>query len=273
MIIDTSRPISQHPLNRGLCAWWYATPEFGNVLTTQVPDLCKNNPGIIKNSNLSSVWSREARTYNKYNLTFAVNPYYFGINNNEKFKLTAFTYSIYFKVNSTAGNKVLIAHRVSNASVTGFVLYLASATPNFLVSTNGTSYSIGLAGGTVAANTWYHIVITHCAGNTKLFLDGRQVASSATGGTISYPASAVLSIGADTNTNTLNGVLNDVRCYNRILNNNEVAGLHENVVHLGNRHLLQFCTRKRYFLPLISNTTIIRRPIFKSFIKSLNDRL
>jgi hypothetical protein len=78
-------------------------------------------------------------------------------------------------------------------------------------------------------NRWIHWAVTTDAGGTKIYIDGKLVANTITGGKIFCLSGIVcpdgLSAYADPNVAFLNGVLDDARIYNRALSGEELSGL------------------------------------------------
>jgi hypothetical protein len=108
----------------------------------------------------------------------------------------------------------------------------------------GTSYSVDAfyeatrmtarAGVTVVAGTqpgsgWHHEAITYDGGTVRLYTDGVQIHSTTVPAAVSYGSAAYL-VGCDlsatgTGQSYLDATLDDVRFYNRVLTDAEIAAL------------------------------------------------
>ena len=93
-------------------------------------------------------------------------------------------------------------------------------------SHSGGSFHYLDGGPTIAANTWYHVAGTWDGTTKRLYLNGVMVASVAS--TTTYNTQNI-SLGGDDNgagpTLLWNGMLDDLRIYNRVLNVTEIAAL------------------------------------------------
>lgn len=115
----------------------------------------------------------------------------------------------YYPQSVATGFDTILVKRASNSNFSPFFLYRENATLRFDVSTNGSSW-ISIVGGTLAANTWYHIAAIRHTTSLKLYLNGALVASGTVSGALMTNASEVL-IGSDTNSNGTQGYIDEVR--------------------------------------------------------------
>jgi len=74
----------------------------------------------------------------------------------------------------------------------------------------------------ITANTWHHVAVTSNAGSVTYYLDG--VADGTASGATGYTAD---SMGSDTNLDTFDGKIDEVRVYNRVLTAAEVQYLYK----------------------------------------------
>lgn len=84
-------------------------------------------------------------------------------------------------------------------------------------------------------DTWSHVVITNNNGSALIYINGVQVASgniSLSSGDFNYNTNYPMSIGSRDNepTDNFNGLIDDVRVYNRVLTAGEIATLNNNAV-------------------------------------------
>ncbi len=80
---------------------------------------------------------------------------------------------------------------------------------------------------TIAPNTWYHVVGTFDAttGEARMYQNGELV-QTVTGGSVPTPNSAATNIGSNSvGTEFMDGVLDDVRIYNRVIGQEEISDL------------------------------------------------
>lgn len=105
------------------------------------------------------------------------------------------------------------------SSVTGVMsLEVSSSTKNYFIGTPD------------APSAWHHVAFTHTGTDLQAFLDGRLVAMEATDESIDFSNSAILGlsnspcVGAD-GTEMLVGLIDDLRIYNRVLTDLEIATL------------------------------------------------
>ena len=101
-----------------------------------------------------------------------------------------------------------------------FISQWAYNTPDFLVSTNGTSYSRLAGTSTLASGQWHHLVGTWESGSMKLYLNG-VLDASGSGPTSIYNPAYKTAVGADFDGGTprrpFNGTMADVRVYDKVL--------------------------------------------------------
>lgn len=135
----------------------------------------------------------------------------------------ALSVSFWFKVSNTTGVKTLVS-KWSNGG---------SAKQNWIIYMNGSSLVLGANGtGAVAskaslsANTWYHCVATMDTDRgCELYLDNSSPATGDAGPTW-LDGTDQLRFGQNTNTNYLNGMLDEVAIWNRVITSSEVASLY-----------------------------------------------
>jgi hypothetical protein len=121
-----------------------------------------------------------------------------------------FTIELYFRLNNTTGNKVLLDNRPSGVTGNYQMIWVEGSTLRYSAGGNNARIST-----TVSANTWYHVAVSRSGTDTKMFLDGTQVGSTFTD-TISYLSPTTLRLGISQNagTNPLNGYIDEVRISN-----------------------------------------------------------
>jgi hypothetical protein len=109
----------------------------------------------------------------------------------------------------------------ANQTVFSHLTSVNSTQPYIYTNINTIRYYTGggdrITGGTLTANTWYHVALCRSSGNTKLFLNGTQVGSTYTDSN-NYGTTAPLVLatyynpaGTIVTSNMFNGYLDDVR--------------------------------------------------------------
>ncbi|NCC23366.1 MAG: DUF1566 domain-containing protein, partial [Alphaproteobacteria bacterium] len=124
-----------------------------------------------------------------------------------------------------------------------------------LVGSSGDSIGVLSSTGSLAPNQWYHVAMTYdgsqSASGVKLFIDGLETGYAIAAGnlTTSMLNDASMEIGASLadGGGKLDGVLDDVRIYNRALSAAEVSWLHTctapgEVFYNLDDHVMQFCS-------------------------------
>jgi len=142
-----------------------------------------------------------------------------------------FTFSAWVKLRSTALGTVM--GRSIGSAYNVIFSELSANTFSFRYLTDGANFDTITTPATVNLNQWYHVVATQDGTNTlagrKIYLNGVGVGSGVRTGTIgniAYGASTV-QIGAENSAVFLNGLVDDVRVYNRALSAKEVLQLYQ----------------------------------------------
>ena len=129
------------------------------------------------------------------------------------------TASAWFKTNSITTNQVIIAQLDGTGTGRGWL----SINSTGVISSNlGNTVTLGTTA--LKTNTWYHAVVTKLSGVVTLYLDGQNDGSAAR--TIES-ATGVTRIGiGKTGLNPFNGLIDEVRVYNRVLSADEIKRLY-----------------------------------------------
>ena len=128
-----------------------------------------------------------------------------------------YSYSLWF--NKDSGQSVqVIGNR--DANVDGWMVYIGGT--NNLAVYNDATQTLGSAA-IVGNSTWYCITVTYDGTNLKLYVDGTLVSSVASAQQTASTRNA--EIGRYTNNVTFNGLVDDVRIYNRVLTQAEITHL------------------------------------------------
>jgi hypothetical protein len=218
--IRYGQPVNRrHPLNRGLLAWYRALPKLAGG--GKYWDLCGRYHGTLTSGPLwSSGMSRQALKLDGTD-DYVLITGEFGMPVN----LTVSAWGSLVVLDASSSNSDIIAMgahislRCNTAGIDGIYQYGAS-------SWRTTSYT----GGSLVGAGWHHLafVIDDTNNAQRIYLDGKNVASSAF-------TEAILYNGGESNTRLgrnsgtvadYGGWIDDVRFYNRALNDSEVALLY-----------------------------------------------
>lgn len=107
----------------------------------------------------------------------------------------------------------------------------ATGNPVSRISVSGAAYppNGGNTGVTLALNAWTFLMATYDGANVKVYQNGILRQTTPVVGVIDYGTSKDLSIGSDSpyfNKENFNGLIDDVRIYNRALTSNEVVRIY-----------------------------------------------
>lgn len=154
---------------------------------------------------------------------------------NTALKPSMITVAVWVKVNAIAAGKTAVM--VSKWQGGGYILYFTAARlPTFAIESSGTKY-YATSSTAVEFGNWNHYVGTHDGTTTKLYVNGKLVASTSAPGLITYPENNAFCIGkdaSDTNTSCnastprmLNGFVDEVAVWNKALTDSEIKILYE----------------------------------------------
>ena len=138
-----------------------------------------------------------------------------------KFASEHFTLEAWIYPTSLANTPMLFDN---SGYVSGYMCYIgaggASGQVDFRTYQAGVKQTTSSAVGTIATNTWQHLVVTRSGATAKMFKNAQEVSYAATGTHIDPAAgSQNLTIGllAGGNTNDFAGTIGEARIYNRAL--------------------------------------------------------
>lgn len=137
----------------------------------------------------------------------------------------AFTVSLWFNKNSTLVRTALGKYLDGADQRLGYKLMIGGNVQFTLWNTRS-PYAIQSAASTVSANGWYHVAFTEASGTTgTLYLNGVAVASGAMP-QATDTTTTPLYIGQSDSLSYFDGIIDDVRIYNRALSASEVQQLY-----------------------------------------------
>lgn len=140
-----------------------------------------------------------------------------------------YTYSAWFKNQSTGSFKVLLIAPASDGSNE---FYIAKTGSEFLEISSNASTTTGTRA--ISTNTWYHVAVTRAGSSITMYLDGREYLTDTDATAYSFSTCSLV-IGADvdapscvitTNINDFwSGQIDDVRVYNYALSASQIKKL------------------------------------------------
>ena len=157
-------------------------------------------------------------------------PDYVSVPTNSSFFTDEFTVSYWYKVEAYWGDRCVLSCVGRNG---GYQQPFSGTTFQYLFGYNFPTNSWFWTNYTVpnTPNTWQHIATTYKktgdnASITKLYINGELKSSDTYGNTIAYPGSEIFYIGRNHSDLGLNGELDEVRFYNKTLDDQEIKNLY-----------------------------------------------
>ena len=96
----------------------------------------------------------------------------------------------------------------------------------FRLKAGGSTTTLASSTGQISAGTWYHIAVTYDGSQMRIYKNGTQIASVAKTGTINTSSSVPAALGNQPQGGrAFDGLLDDVRIYNRALSQAEIQAL------------------------------------------------
>lgn len=206
--------------NKGLVAYYpfngNANDESGN-----------GNHGTITGALVTPAADRYGEEGKAYKFWY---PDYVSVPTNSSFFTDEFTVSYWYKVEAYWGDRCVLSCVGRNG---GYQQPFSGTTFQYLFGYNFPTNSWFWANYTVpnTPNTWQHIATTYKktgdnASITKLYINGELKSSDTYGNTIAYPGSEIFYIGRNHSDLGLNGELDEVRFYNKTLDDQEIKNLY-----------------------------------------------
>ncbi|MDP3103731.1 MAG: LamG-like jellyroll fold domain-containing protein [Candidatus Methanoperedens sp.] len=136
----------------------------------------------------------------------------------------------WIRINTYGESQIVSKWNDFNANQRGWLLYQANNQIIFYISRDGTEYLSVVDPVIASLNSWYHYVGTYDGKNIKLYRNGVIVSETQAIGNNVFSNSANLLFGIgkeSTNYRAFNGLIDEVRIYNRALNAEEVKASYE----------------------------------------------
>jgi hypothetical protein len=136
------------------------------------------------------------------------------------FTMSANTYTLeaWIRPSAVSGFRPIISITALNTSFFGEINLILSDTALFANTRSDTGSGfpgVSITGGTVSANTWYHVALSVNGGSAKIYLDGTQVGTTTT---FTAPTFTVFGVGVGAfgnqfsiSSQSFNGYIDDVR--------------------------------------------------------------
>jgi len=115
----------------------------------------------------------------------------------------------------------------SNSATDGYLFYIGVGDINFGIKCTGQSFR-AKATSLPTLGVWTHYIMTWGSNNIELFVNNVSAGTQSTTGTITnYTTDLILGANSsDTSSSRLNGALDDVRIYDRVLTATERAAIY-----------------------------------------------
>jgi hypothetical protein len=224
-LIDLGNPVADHPLNRGLVAWWLGLPN--NSGGSRLFDLTgRYSPGTLTNG---PTWAPGPDAAFRA-LSFD------GTDDTAAFPLTASfprtAGTVFLRARSTtaSGIRQMFMWRVDGSNEIGLVDFNGTFGLNLACQYNagGTNKNVGYAT-SLTTNEWASLAVVWDAGAAsvlRLYLNGREVGTAATGlGTMSGSNPLFYHIGGANGSDYFLGQIESTLLWERALSAGEVAAL------------------------------------------------
>lgn len=153
----------------------------------------------------------------------------------EEFTTEDFSLSFYFQSTNPNGIQYLIHKRTSNCDPNGnqFYIRFRPFTRTLNVFMGEGAKTVNLIGQVPTGRCWHHVTVVRAANRTKLYINGVKVQELNTQGRINLSNDGPFIMGNPVCKDTLTpnqaefkGALDEVRLYNRSLNDNEIKELY-----------------------------------------------
>lgn len=221
IIIQFSLQVYCQSPTTGLVAYW---PFNGNAKD----ESGNGNHGTITGELITPVADRFGVEGKAYKFWF---PSYISVPTNSSFFTNEFTISYWNKVEAYWGLRSVLSCVGNNG---GYQQVLDGSGFTYLLGYNfsnpGDKWFWASYVVPNTPNTWQHIIVTYQktgenSSTSKLYLNGELKSSDTYANSIAYPGSEIFYIGRNHSDLGLNGELDDIRFYNRLLNETEIKSL------------------------------------------------
>ena len=201
----------------GMVSYW-ALDENGG---TTAYDSQSTNNGTLTNG---PTWQSPSNCVSGSCLSFDGSDDYVNILNNDSLNPLQITMEIWVKPNAILREDIL--HKIA-ADTNNRYGYHMEITASGLFSawfgTYGPAYNQINSTTVAQAGQWYHVVVTYSNEQAYLFINGRQENYQTFANSYNYISTANLTIGSGFTGNKFNGLIDEVRIYNRALSAEEIA--------------------------------------------------
>lgn len=237
MVWTTKPPVGiqldfTNPINNGLVGCWIFNEGSGTV----VNDLSTNgNNGTLMNiaepSTATSGWNMNGRLSGIGLSLDGIDDY---VELGNKSSIINFTLTneitisawVYINSKSTTNSEAIIS---CLGGLSGYAIRIGTSYTSFFIG-DGTTYVINY-GNPFPTNSWHHVVAIKSGTSMRLYVDNILLITNVFNGTISTQSSGyTVRIGSNQleGNKCINGIIDDVRIWNRGLSNNEINILNTN---------------------------------------------
>ena len=214
-------------LQKGLVGYW----NFGaGSTTTLTPDRTpNNNDGNVTGATISGITDRKGQSDKAY--TFNGTSDNISITHNAVFNVSSITVSAWIKPTTLTGSSTIIGKKYSGGGArTWELMYDLNGKLYWFISTDSQTILLDEAASATQAivtGNWYYVVGTYSGGVSFLYINGVQVGTDTGGGTLDTNTLDILIAKNYSTPDYSDGVIDDVRIYNRALSATEVLALYE----------------------------------------------
>jgi hypothetical protein len=200
-----------------------------NAANTTVDDNIGSNDGTAQRN--TSTLTGTGKINSAINFEIASTDY-INLGTSSTLKPASMTVTCWVKIKTgvTSAAGLIFDDRAADAYGTTLFFYGANNTLAWYGSMTGSTWSWGIASTyQLSANTWYHIVATAKSGEQKLYVNNILESSATAAGTIYYNTGVPAILGRQMSTGSpqyLQGYLDDVRIYNRVITASERAAIY-----------------------------------------------
>jgi len=245
MVITKPPPGEQvdwgNPINRGLVGWWL----FNEGAGSRVNNIAGQNNGVLTNMDPVTSW---VGSLNGGGLKFDGSNDHIALNSNTPVD-SVFTIAVWFKPDTVSSTGIISSNRVNGTPIR-WQIDANNTDARLIVRDNAGNIAVATHSGILSVGVWFHLVATRNEGDLKIYIDGvKGTDDSDTFGAIDQDTEK---IGDSNFSSPFNGVIDDLRIYNRVLTPLEARQL----FHSSYGGILQRSVTIRYFSPATGDVTL-----------------
>ena len=217
---DILLPLMREGVDNSLVLW--IRGQGSRAISNKVLDLSnRGNHGTIT----GATWSNTP--LNHPTLSFDEVDDYVDAGNDSSLQITGtnpFTFELWFKANSLSGGATLLAKDDGGGSVNKWWLHYRDATYGIALHIQSPALETFYFNSNYvpSAGVWYHVILTRTGNDWVFYINGESV-KTLSSSQVMRDASANFKIGVFQGGNYWNGLIDEVRVYNRALSASEIS--------------------------------------------------